>query len=54
MAVVYRVNEMCKISPHIMTLEYALIVIFIVIGLAVFPLKFGLWRYLSRKDSKDK
>ena len=53
MAVVYTVNEMCKISPHIMTLEHALIIIFIVIGLAVFPLKFGLWRYLSGRDSKD-
>ena len=36
-----------------MTLEHALIVIFIVIGLAVLPLKFGLWRYLSGRDSKD-
>jgi hypothetical protein len=37
-----------------MTLAHALIVIYIVIGLAVFPLKYGLWRYLSGRDSKDK
>ena len=36
-----------------MTFELGLILIFIVMGLAVFPLKFGLWRYLSGRDSKD-
>tara|TARA_B100001750_G_scaffold17333_1_gene11929 strand:+ start:344 stop:466 length:123 start_codon:yes stop_codon:yes gene_type:complete len=35
-----------------MTLEHALIVVFIVMGLAVFPLKIGLWRYISGKLSK--
>tara|TARA_B100001750_G_C15122116_1_gene405560 strand:- start:482 stop:607 length:126 start_codon:yes stop_codon:yes gene_type:complete len=35
-----------------MTLEHALIAIFVVMGLAVLPLKVGLWRYLSGKLSK--
>ena len=35
-----------------MTLELGLILIFIVLGLAVLPLKLGLWRHLSGRRSK--
>ena len=35
-----------------MTLEFALILIFIVMGVAVLPLKFGLWRYLTKRRPK--
>ena len=39
-------------TPNRMTLEYALILIFIVMGVAVLPLKFGLWRYLTKRRPK--
>ena len=35
-----------------MTFELGLILIFIVLGLAVLPLKLGLWRHLSGRRSK--